>query len=117
MRHVFRYQCLLAVTALLLQLGMGMVAQTLELAPHSADSTMLMVHEHDCAGDECPADDCPTPQCNTGTSPACHCSCAQISLLVAGELTFVANPPAMTAVGDISGTAPRRLDRPFRPPA
>lgn len=117
MRHVFRYQCLLAVTALLLQLGMGSAAQTQELASHPAGSAMVMLHEHDCAGDECPADDCPTPQCDTGTSPACHCSCAQISLLVGGELTFETNPPSTTAVSEIMGTAPRRLDRPFRPPA
>lgn len=117
MRNVFRCRFLLAVAALLLQLGMGSAAQTQESASHPAGSAMVMLHEHDCASDECPADGCPSPQCGTDTGSACHCSCVQISPLVAGELTFETNPPSMTAVSEIMGTTPRRLDRPFRPPA
>lgn len=108
---------LLAVTVLLLQLGMGKAMYTAESAPHPVASALAAMHPHACGSDKSPTGDCPPQQCSSGARPACHCSCTQIPLLVAGELTFVANAPAMTAVGDIPGTVSQRLDRPFRPPA
>jgi hypothetical protein len=117
MRRVLDNRFLLAVTVLLLQFSVGETLHAAELPSHPVDATMAAMHLHNCGSDECPMGDCPSQQCSTGASPACHCSCVQIPSLVAGELTFVANPHAMTTVADIPGSAPRRLENPFRPPA
>jgi hypothetical protein len=117
MHRVLDYRFLLAVTVLLLQFSVGETLHAAELPSHPVDATMAAMDLHDCGSDECPTGDCPSQQCSMGASPACQCSCVQIALLVAGELTFVANPPAMTAVADVPGSASQRLESPFRPPA
>jgi hypothetical protein len=119
MRWVLDKRYLLVVTAvLLLQFSLGEHLYAAEPPSHPADVTMAAMQDSGCAGDECPAGDCQPRPCNTGASPACHCSCAQIPLLAASESTFVANPLATARAGEIPGSAaPGRPDNPFRPPA
>lgn len=108
---------LLGVIALLLQFG---IAETLHATGPSsppADATMAAMHDHGCSGDECTAHDCPPQQCHAGGSAECHCPCGHASPLTAGMTTLVATAPATVNATDTPGSAHRRLENPFRPPA
>ena len=107
---------LLAVVALLLQPGMGGAMPVLNQAAHPAGAAAILQH-HEPAGNECPTGDCSPQQCDMGAGINCHCFCIQFPLRTVGELTFVASASTLAVVGDSPGSAPRRPDRPFRPPA
>lgn len=107
---------MLAVAALLLQPGMGGAMPVLNQAAQPASAAVIS-QDHEHAGNECPTGDCSPRQCDMGAGITCHCFCVQIPLQSVGEMTFVATASAMAIVEDSPGSAPRRLDRPFRPPA
>jgi len=118
MRRVLDYRLLLLLTALLWQFSVGETAYSAALPSHPADVTMAAMQDSGCAGDECATGDCQPRPCDMGVSPACHCSCAQIPSLAAGEMTCVANLPGTARASEIPGSAaPGRPENPFRPPA
>ena len=109
---------LVVATLLLLQFGVGEPPHAAERSSHPADATMAAMQDSGCAGDECATGDCQPRPCDMGVSPACHCSCAQIPSLAAGEMTCVANLPGTARATEIPGSAALgRPENPFRPPA
>ena len=109
---------LLAVTALLLQLGMGKAVHALDDASQPADSVAVVAYVPDCGDHDCLTHGCmPQQGCSTSGGAACHSPCAQTPLLVMSTAVFLVSSPATTGAGKIPGPGTRRLDTPFRPPA
>lgn len=105
----------LAIISLLLQLGMAGMMPAVNHVSHPASAVVAM---HDCehAIDKCPTGDCSPQNCDMGAAMTCHYLCVHIPLQSAGQVELKAIALVMADVGDISGSTPRRLDRPFRPP-
>ena len=105
----------LAIVSLLLQLGMAGMMPVLDQMAHPAAAAVIM---HDCehAVDKCPTGDCSPQNCDMGTAMTCNYLCVHIPLQSVGQVELKAIALVMADVGDFSGSTPRRLDRPFRPP-
>jgi hypothetical protein len=109
---------LLAVTALLLQFGMGRTPHALDETSHPINSAAMVVHVLDCGDHDCLTHGCtPHQGCGTNGGAACHSPCAQTPLLAMSAAVFLASPPATADAGNTPGPGTRRLDTPFRPPA
>lgn len=105
----------LAVFGLLLQPGMTGMTPDLNQASHPADSAVVL---QDCekADASCATAECSAHRCNMGAGMACYWLCTHMPLQIVIQAGFAAKPVPMTGDQDISGLAPRRLERPFRPP-
>ena len=105
----------LVIVALLLQPGMGDAMPVMNQAAHPAGAAVTLQH-HEPAGNECSTGACSPQQCDMGAGISCHCFCIPFPLQTVDELTFVASASALAVVENSPGSAPRRPDRPFRPP-